>query len=361
MRFSHLPLFVLLLFSFGCQQERKSSVATVQPEVGFYHWAQQLQPDSLPLDLIAHQPDPELFVRAFDVVWQANQPKVVSTVSLPEGRILPFRPAPVVFITNQVMLKLDDAGRALLVSDLLALVQRIFGFQSSHETEQELGNLTNSYAELQIDCDWTAGSRDNYFAFLAALKDRLPPSVQLSATIRLHQFRDRKAQGIPPIDRGVLMAYNVGDLDQWSTPNSILDSSLTAPYLTNGDYGDYPLPLDLALPHYQWGAIYRDDRLVYLINELSAAELGDTSRFAPLLPHRYFVNQTTYLDGYLLYAGDRIRLEYPDRETLTAVARQLGIVPAFPDQRLLFYRIGGRLTEGATLQSFQEIAAAVRR
>jgi hypothetical protein len=364
MPFKLLVLIVLAWFTFGCQAERNSN-PTPPPELGFYHWTQQLQPDSLPLHLLEQQADPELFVRCFDVVWQANQPKAVSIVSLPEGRPLPFRPVPVVFVTNQVMLKLDDARRGQLIDDLIALIEAIFGLQSSWELGQAQGEDSLQppgffIQELQIDCDWTAGSRNNYFAFLEALKAQLPKSVQLSATIRLHQFRDRKAQGIPPVDRGVLMAYNVGDLDYWATPNSILDSTLTVPYLTNKGQGDYPVPLDLALPHYQWAAIYRDDRLVYLINELSAAELGDTSRFAPLNPHRYFVNQTTYLNGYLLYPGDRIRLEKPDQATLLAVARQLAVVPTFPGQRLLFYRIGGRLTAASSLSSFREIAAEIR-
>ena len=71
----------------------------------------------------------------------------------------------------------------------------------------------------------------------------------------MHQYRDRAAQGIPPVDRATLMAYNTGDLDQWETENSIVDATATRNYLAGQPR--YPLPLDIAVAVYDWAAVYR--------------------------------------------------------------------------------------------------------
>jgi hypothetical protein len=61
-------------------------------------------------------------------------------------------------------------------------------------------------AEVQIDCDWTAATRDNYFALLKKLKQQ--PFFQkktLSTTIRLHQVKFVSQTDVPPADKGLLM------------------------------------------------------------------------------------------------------------------------------------------------------------
>ena len=71
-----------------------------------------------------------------------------------------------------------------------------------------------AWKEMQVDCDWTQGSRAAYFALLRALRDRLhAQGRRLSATIRLHQVKCSADTGVP-VDRGMLMAYNLLPRDQ---------------------------------------------------------------------------------------------------------------------------------------------------
>ena len=78
----------------------------------------------------------------------------------------------------------------------------------------------------------------------------------LSATIRLHQVKYYKQAGIPPVDRGMLMFYNMGKLNALTAENSIYNSNDAAGYIETVD--DYPLKLDLALPAFSWAVHFRN-------------------------------------------------------------------------------------------------------
>lgn len=338
------------------------------PQIGFYHWQQRLEQDSLNTCLLEAVSAEELHVKFFDVVWNSQRAAPSARLEAKVDSTFQLAIIPVVFITNEVMREIDPIQLPSLANDILNEITSILeesffkadslaeDYQSSKapigsstdSISQKKGERTTSLhvleriTELQIDCDWTATTRDKYFAFLKTLRKWLPPAAELSATVRLHQFKDQAIQGVPPIDRGVLMAYNVGDLSRWDTRQSQLDTTITAAYLRPDK--KYPLPLDIALPYYQWGVIYREEKLAYLINELTATALSDTSRFTLLTANRYQVRQATYLNGYYLYAQDLIRLEVPDQPSLLTLANQLRLIPPFSGQRLLFYHLGSRLS-----------------
>ena len=77
------------------------------------------------------------------------------------------------------------------------------------------------------------------------------------------------------------------------------------------------LSLDLALPLFQWGVVFREKQMIQLINQLSQAELSDTTRFQFINNHRWQVLKSTYLRGQYVYKGDVIRLETSSYQTLT--------------------------------------------
>jgi len=104
----------------------------------------------------------------------------------------------------------------------------------------------------------------------------------------------------------MLMYYNMGEVRAWEESNSILNLEAAEPYL-NGKA--YPLPLDLALPLFRWGVVFREGKMIRLINNLSAEALADRTRFFPMTPDRYEVQKGTFLQGHYLYQGDFIRLE----------------------------------------------------
>jgi len=315
---------LILFLHLGCTPDQP------EPTYAFYHWQTELEiNDSL---LTTHAAD-RLYIKAFDVSWENGraQPSAIlladnrdstteTTPSPLERAGVRVEAVPVIFITNEVFTH-PTGG---LAQDILRLLAQSFPFP---------------YTELQIDCDWTAGTRVQYFSFLQSLREA--SGKQISATVRLHQYRDRAAQGIPPVDRGVLMAYNTGDLGSWETENSIVDTAIIEVYVAGQP--PYPLPLDLAVAVYDWAAVYRRGELAYLINEPDLEELADTTRFTATGPLRYRVDSSTYYDGLYLYRGDLLRREIAGREEAFRLAEDLWPRVAGADSRyVIFYRMGSR-------------------
>lgn len=122
------------------------------------------------------------------------------------------------------------------------------------------------FIELQLDCDWTKGTRKPFFDLCEAIKNQLDSTKILSSTIRLHQL----TQSPPPVDKGVLMVYNTGNLMEITTQNSIFSRKDIEPYLKDNRLRDYSLPLDVAYPTYGWSLVfhhsnddtYRFDRIM---------------------------------------------------------------------------------------------------
>lgn len=304
---------------------RCDSNKVTPPQTTFYHWQTRLAPDATARALLANYHCDRLYVKAFDVAWTNGQPEPTALIELADTAGLPPL-VPVVFITNEVFLRSAGQGLETLADEVLVLVGELIG---------------EEFPELQIDCDWTARTQVPYFAFLQALQRRLEERT-LSCTVRLHQYRDVRTQGVPPVDRATLMAYNVGDLNDWATENSIVDTNIVSQYLART--APYPLQLDLGVAVYDWAAVYRYDELAYLINEPDLEELADTSRFRQLTETRYQVTRSTYLDGIYLYTGDQLRHEVAAPEFVAAQVDLLTRhVPGFAGQRIMVYRLGSRL------------------
>ncbi len=288
------------------------------PSPAFYHWKTQLlltQAERAYLDSIGAN---KLYVKFFDVDWDAStsQPAPLAAVELDTSRLGGISIVPTVFITNRTLLNLP-------MHQLDTLAELIF---------KKIVSLHNSLPqEVQFDCDWTAQTQAKYFALLASFKllcSRHPPTASrppsLSATIRLHQLKYFEKTGVPPVDRGMLMCYNMGNLEDWETENSILDLAATKTYLPENARIKYPIPLDFALPLFRWGVLFRDGRMIKLLNDLNATELQDTSRFTKIASNRYEITKSTYLQAHYLYEGDQLRLEGVSSEALLELAKLLG-------------------------------------
>ncbi len=302
------------------------------PKTTFYHWQTRLAPDSTARNLLAEYNCDRLYTKAFDVSWTAGQAEPAALVQLADTVGLP-QLVPVVFITNEVFVRQPTHKLEALAEDVLGLTEQLFG---------------PNFPELQIDCDWTARTQVQYFVFLKALQLRLK-NRSLTCTLRLHQYRDRKTQGVPPVSRATLMAYNVGNLNAWETENSIVDTNILKTYLSGTK--PYPIDLDLAVAAYDWAAVYRRNDLAYLINEPDTTELRDTSRFIALPTQgqspRWQVKKSTYLDGIYLYANDLLRWESAPPAAIDAQVELLErYVSGFEGQRVMVYRLGGRLWAG---------------
>lgn len=313
-QFASSPICVIscVVFFISCQKNKVETA--VQP--AFYHWQTNLQLTDSERLLIDSLGVKKLYVKFFDVDWDAatQQPVPLAEVDIDTTNLAGLEIVPTVFITNRTFQHLENPK---------FLSERIL------EKIDEIGQSKNlSFREIQMDCDWTESTREPYFQFLTSLRpgptdhESRVTSHELSATIRLHQFKYPDRTGVPPVDRGMLMVYNMGEVDEWETENSILHLGILDQYLPNhqSPITNYPLPLDLALPLFRWGVVFRDGELNYLVNDLGEEHLQDTLRFENLGPRRYEVRKSTYLQGYFLYQGDRIRLEGVSPELLEGAA-----------------------------------------
>jgi hypothetical protein len=152
-----------------------------------------------------------LYLRFFDV--EASEPGAslhpVAEVVLAPGARLPagVELVPVVFLREAALRGLPPGRPEVLAREVLAAVDR------------RASVLGTSYGEVQLDCDWADGTRDAWFTFLrAATALAHARQLQVSATVRLHQVKYRERTGVPPVDRGMLMAYNMGRLFATSLP-----------------------------------------------------------------------------------------------------------------------------------------------
>ena len=206
---------------------------------GVYYWRTDLRLDSAERTFLDKYHINNVYCRYFDVVMKegSDEPMPNATISfsdtLPDG----IEMIPTVYITEDCMHKphKDLAKKT---------VERIVQMNETH-------NIYN-VREIQIDCDYTSRSRENYFRFLEEVRASISGLtgtariIRLSTTIRLHQL----AMPAPPADYGVLMVYNTGDPRHWQERNPILDYRDVYPYLSRLD--KYPLPLATAYPVYQW-------------------------------------------------------------------------------------------------------------
>ncbi len=293
-----------------------------KPIPAFYHWQTKLQLAPAERKYLDSLGVKKLYAKFFDVDWEeaAAQPMPLATVELDTTLLQGIEIVPCIFITNRTLLNLP-----MHQVDTLA-----------HLIAKKITALTKTPpTEIQFDCDWTERTWEKYFALLESFKlavgspkSARPPSTVhrppiISATIRLHQFKYPDKTGIPPVDRGMLMCYNMGDLEDWGTENSIIDRSTANAYLHPASSIQYPLELDFALPTFRWGVLFRDGKMIRLLNGLSELDLNDVSRFHRTAPNRYEVVSSTYLNAHYLYKNDLIRLEASSPKTVTEVAALL--------------------------------------
>lgn len=333
--------FILLISFFSCDDA--SPYAT--PEIAFYHWKNEINLTPSETDYLQNLAVKKLYLRFFDVDWDAEhqEPVPLSIITIPTSQNLPSIIIPTVFITNRTFLEIKNMDIENFTEKVLSKINTI------HKALPDA-----QIPEIQIDCDWSGKSKENYFLFLKILKEQLKKEKKkLSVTIRLHQLKYPEKTGIPPADRGALMCYNVGDLQKWDTQNSILDDKITSTYLANNM--TYPLPLDIALPVFQWGVLFRDGTMIKLLNQLNASMLSDQEFYSPTTNNRYSVLRSTYLKGHYLYPDDQIRLEPVSLSTLKIVSQQLKYALPSKKRNLIFYHLDSLTVANYPVSEIKEI------
>jgi hypothetical protein len=272
----------------------------------FYHWQQNYTVNS------TEQPK---YIKVLDISYR-QKPILHKTVfsSKPHQKIVP-----VVYIDNPLFKHHQQRDFAHKVYAML----------------KELADDNFEFDEVQIDCDWSETTRKIYFDFLKVFKSISKKKV--SITIRLHQVKYHKRTGVPPVDKGVLMYYNMANFKDLETKNYILDLALAKKYHHNFD--NYPLPLDLALPLYAQATIIRFEAVVGIIEGVRKKDLNQ--HFKPLKQNHYEVTKTHYFKKRLLYEGDTIRVDEVSINDLQEAISNLKEVMQQPKE-IILYRWGNR-------------------
>lgn len=288
------------LFLAACRQPVPSKAVSR----AFYYWKSTMNFTATETAALEKLQVKKLYVKFFDVVWDATrqQPSPVAKLQLTPGASTwlsshPIEIVPTVFITNECMQQVRSSQLHELAANIHELIASV----------AQLLSQTNTIPEIQLDCDWTATTKDNYFSLLDQLK-ALPffQQKQVSATIRLYQCKYKLKTGIPPVNRGLLMCYNMGNLKNLETNNSILEAAELEKYI--GNLHEYPLPLDVALPLFDWKVLYRQRSYAGLIQQLPDSVLQQ-SGVAQQSHNMFTITRDTTLNDYAFKKGDVIRQE----------------------------------------------------
>ena len=286
------PIVLFLLSSVSCVS------ASHDHNISFYHWKSNYQMDNDVRKYMRGLNCQKIYLHLFDVVKEGEISRPINifqvTDSLKNDSSIHF--VPVIFITNEVFSNTDTAK-------INGLTHRLKYFTDNMIRHSNINK--NTIDEIQFDCDWTASTQENYFTFLKCMKN-LYPDVKISSTIRLHQIKDMKETGIPPVDKGYLMCYATSNANDGLDSNSILNIDLLKNYTEN--LNDYPIDLDYALPLFSWGIVSNKKSQIKLINGFTHNNL-DSVRFKRISENRYKVLEDCFINGLYINKGYTIEIE----------------------------------------------------
>jgi hypothetical protein len=303
-----LIFLVFLAFLYGCSHPPQRVVSKA-----FYFWRTVFDMSGSDQKELMNQGISRLYTRFFDVLPDpiTQKPSPVQDIRFlsPVDSLLEI--VPVVFISNETLLHLADTT-GLQLGELI-----------STRIRQIVGSLAGQHLkEVQLDCDWTETTRSSYFNLLRAVRERFRKDHALvSATIRLHQIKYFRRTGVPPVDRGMLMFYNMGKLDDPLAVNSIYDPVTASRYLVN--FSEYPLPLDIVLPCFSWAVVTRNGHTLRLIPTEPDAPAKPNADLERMDDNHFRVVRETTAWNTGLHPGELIRLEKVDARVCDQAARQI--------------------------------------
>lgn len=302
-------LSFLFAFILCCQNSEKHSYT-------FYYWRTNLSLNTTEKETLNKTNTPYLYTRFFDIEKVNGKFQPIAVVTKDETFKTEKEIVPVVFIKNDVFYDITSEEIRFLANNVFSLIQKKqkdFAFKIAYE--------------IQIDCDWTAGTNKEYFTFLTKLKEI--SGKQITCTLRLHQVKNSKLSGIPPVRKVYLMCYSTSSPLEKSSRNSILDVPTLKDYLKS--VNKYPIKIDVALPIYSWGIITNQLGKHKLINALSAKDL-ENPNFKKIDQDKVQVLKDGFYFGNYLNKGFTLKVE-------AITDDQLNEVKAFLDKKLSDYAI----------------------
>jgi len=317
-------LYLLLLLLASCKHDKVVKVS-------FYYWKTVYKNQPVQNNYLKHFNVKKLYVRLTDIDRnEEGIPVAISAIKFQDALPKTVEIVPVIFIVNDVLKTIDTIGLKSLASHILSFVDL-----------QVVNAGKKQYQEIQIDCDWTASTRNNYFFLLDQIsKATERKHVSLSATLRLHQLKNQRSSGVPPVKRVMLMCYNMGNLRLYGTQNSILDIGELKKY-SGHNLSDYPLPVDLGFPLFSWAVVFRNKQYIGISKKMNFAFLNNKNQFKFIGGNLYLA--ATDLPDYGLQIGDEIRWESTTGSNLNQAAAYLSPLIKTDTVTLIYFHLDENL------------------
>jgi hypothetical protein len=300
-----LIILVLLIGITSCSKPSKLE------EQNFYYWKTTYDIDEATEQTLTNNDSKKIYTRLCDITLGFDKkphPQNVLKWKTKANENLEY--IPVIFVEHKIFIAEDSElesnnTKYLTRSEVSKLANNVVKLA---KTTWEYSDLPLN--EIQIDCDWTQSSRELYFHFLKELNN-LCDEIELSATIRLHQIKYPEKTGIPPIDKGSLMCYNMDDMNDSKTENSIFSVDVLKQYI-NSEKVYNNMPMSFALPVFSWNLAYREDKFVGIVREIE--DLANSPDFKSIGGNKYRVIDRTW--KYNLQKNDVIRHESAKAEDI---------------------------------------------
>ncbi len=273
-----------------CKEEKKVNRS-------FYYWKSVFQLADNEKVLLKRLNIEKLYVKFFDVAWSNKNHQAIPVAYIQFKDSIPanIKIIPVIYITNESLVQTPDTELKKLAANIQTLLDHL-------AAAKEI-----KFNEIQFDCDWTDGTRVKYFDLLKKIRALEKKEVLLSATIRLHQIKYFSKTGVPPVDRGMLMFYNMGKLKNANTENSIFDVNTASGYVAQ--IKDYPLKLDAALPIFTWGVHVRNNNVIGLIDNVCNSSMDSIPALRKFKENHYSADTAFFYHGNYFMKDDQVRIE----------------------------------------------------
>ena len=325
-----ISVFLLLL---ACGKEPHPVKAS------FYYWKTNFSLNETEQQTLDSLKVEKLYIRYFDVALKGNMAVPVMPV-LFEKEVPKQEIVPVVYIKNEVVLNPKV--------NLNDLADKILDY--THQI-----NKKNNIAikEIQLDCDWSLNSKDRFFSLINFIRQK--EDVLLSSTIRLHQVKYHQKTGVPNVDRGVLMYYNMGIIASDSL-NSIYDRAIAHKYTASLSH--YPLHLDVALPVYSWIVHSRQNKIIRLISRVRRQDIEREKAFRKIDNTRFEVTVSGNYFGQYFKKEDQIKLENVSAKDLQEMISDLKEHLAEPPNEIIFYDLDASNINAYEKDEFKKLVSS---
>lgn len=333
-------IVIACILLIACKQPSNKKIG-----IGFYYWKTNLHLSNYEKGRLDSLSCKTLYVRFFDIDWNddAKKPTPIAINKFEPSEQKAYSIVPVIFITQDLLNKIPTGEMVTLVQNFTNLLY------------EKCIQAKVTPTEIQVDCDWTVRNKQKFFHLLNLCKNQ--PFFKgkiLSCTIRLHQIRYYQRTGIPPVDRGLLMCYNMGNLHFPGDNNSILDVNVAKSYL--GNLKKYPLALDVAFPLFSWSLLYDEqNRFMGILHEVGENDLKNSTIFEHQGKTLYQIKADTLWRGYNLRRNETIRYESCEIQELCKLSDYISTNINNPSYSLLFYHLDSTVLSKYTTNELEKI------